>query len=351
MSGWSRDALLAPVSEDAPAGPNLEYDSDFLALNEAAAGKPERQSGNAVIPAEEPDWRDVEQRAAALLRRTRDLRVLVHLAIAGLHRTGLPAYAAVLSATQALVAEQWESVHPQLDPEDDNDPTARKNILENLAQNRLVLRHIQQLPLTTARTARLTWRDLSLATGKLMPERGEAKPTMDAVRGAFNDTDPAHLAAMRAACAEILDATKTIGRIFTDRASFDSAPDFKDLPKLARDIAEFIDANRPAGAAEAPAEAAPTETSMDADGATPTPAPRAAGTGSSAVTEIATRAEAIRMLGLICQYYRRYEPSSPLPMLLDRALRLADKDFLEILRDLAPDGLMQAQNVIGTRDE
>ena len=64
-----------------------------------------------------------------------------------------------------------------------------------------------------------------------------------------------------------------------------------------------------------------------------------------------TRADALRLLDLACQYYRRCEPSSPLPLLVERARRLADKNFLDILRDLAPDGLVQAQTVVGSRDE
>jgi len=38
-------------------------------------------------------------------------------------------------------------------------------------------------------------------------------------------------------------------------------------------------------------------------------------------------------------------------MLLERAQRLAEKNFLEILRDLAPDGVMQAQTIVSSRDE
>ena len=40
--------------------------------------------------------------------------------------------------------------------------------------------------------------------------------------------------------------------------------------------------------------------------------------------------------------------SSPLPLLIDRAKRLAPMPFLDILRDLAPDGLAQAQTIAGT---
>ena len=55
MAAISAEMLLAPVSEDDPCGPDLEFDADFGALNRAAEGKPERQSGSVIIPAEDPD--------------------------------------------------------------------------------------------------------------------------------------------------------------------------------------------------------------------------------------------------------------------------------------------------------
>ena len=58
----------------------------------------------------------------------------------------------------------------------------------------------------------------------------------------------------------------------------------------------------------------------------------------------------MRLLDLVVRYYERHEPSSPLPLLLSRARNLADKGFLEILQELAPDGLMQAQVVVQSRE-
>jgi type VI secretion system protein ImpA len=68
------------------------------------------------------------------------------------------------------------------------------------------------------------------------------------------------------------------------------------------------------------------------------------------LTAANTRAEALHLIDLACDYYDRNEPSSPLPLLLRRARRLADMGFIDILRDLAPDGLGQAQVVTGAGD-
>ena len=68
------DRFVEPIAGDNACGPDCEYDNDFLALSQATAGKPEQQFGDTVIPAVDPDWREVDSLATAMLERTRDLR-------------------------------------------------------------------------------------------------------------------------------------------------------------------------------------------------------------------------------------------------------------------------------------
>jgi len=76
------ESLLAPLPGDGPCGANLEYDPAFQALQEAAAGKPERQYGGTIIPAEPPEWPAVREQALALAARTRDLLTSMRSALA-----------------------------------------------------------------------------------------------------------------------------------------------------------------------------------------------------------------------------------------------------------------------------
>src|SRR5436190_20964724 len=71
------ESLLAPISADAPCGPDLEYDPAFQAMLDAGAGKPERQYGDKVYPPEPPAWPPVHEHAPQLAARTRDLRLAV----------------------------------------------------------------------------------------------------------------------------------------------------------------------------------------------------------------------------------------------------------------------------------
>jgi len=127
------DTLLAPLGAEAPCGPDLEYDPAFQAMLDAGAGKPERQYGDKVYPAEPPDWPLVHEQAAQLAARTRDLRVAVWLARSGARLRGLVGAVDGLRLVQGLVERHWEHLHPPLDASDNNDPTARVMALTALA--------------------------------------------------------------------------------------------------------------------------------------------------------------------------------------------------------------------------
>ena len=57
----------------------------------------------------------------------------------------------------------------------------------------------------------------------------------------------------------------------------------------------------------------------------------------------------LRALDKICEYYDRNEPASPVPLILRRAQKLVMLSFYEILEDIAPDSISQAELVLGAR--
>ena len=64
--------------------------------------------------------------------------------------------------------------------------------------------------------------------------------------------------------------------------------------------------------------------------------------------ELTSRREAERVLDIVCAYFERYEPSSPVPLLLRRAKGLISKNFVEIIRDVVPSGLKEAEGLEGS---
>ena len=343
---------LPDISDDEPAGPNLEFDAAFAEFERSAQGKPEQQYGSTVVPAEEPEWKDVVAAAWSLLERTYDLRVMAQLAVGRLQREGIAGYAETLGLIRQVLETRWSQVHPQLDPEDDNDPTLRANALLMVGEPVRVLRTLRTLPLArSARAGSVSWRDISIATGAIDVEEGGTKMTDSVISAAFRETDPAVLVTLREAVGSAIASSVAIGAAFDEAAGYGTGPDLSELTKLLRDmqrmvISHMATADEPSSAVEEPEEG-------PAASAAGEPA-RPRGTGGSNVASLGSitrREDAVRLLDLVIEYYERNEPSSPLPLLIARARRLADKGFLDLIKDLAPDGFGQAERIFGAPEE
>jgi type VI secretion system protein ImpA len=75
------------------------------------------------------------------------------------------------------------------------------------------------------------------------------------------------------------------------------------------------------------------------------------GEGVSVPGAVRSRQDAIRALDAVAAFFKRTEPSSPIPLFLERAKRLVSKDFLEVLADIAPEAVPHARAVGGLKDE
>ena len=351
-------ALLAAVSDEAPSGENLELDGDFGALDRAARGKREEQYGSTIIPAEPPDWKETEALALSLQERTHDLRVLTHLAVARLNLQGIAAFAGVLAQIRLQIEQRWESVHPQLDPEDDNDPMLRSNALLRLQDPAVVLRPMRDVALaTSAQTGPVSWRDIAIFRGAIEAEEGQEKKTEALIRGAFARSSPERLATLEEGLALALAEAKAIPGVFDDKAGSGQGPDLSNLQKLLFDIQKEVRAFRPAEDAPEPEPLPEAAEPAGGSGGFAEAAPAAGRAAAKpiyslrSITAVSSRDDAVYLLELASSYFRSNEPSSPLPMLIDRCRRLATMEFMDILRDLAPDGLNQAQMIAGPQQD
>lgn len=347
------DALHLPVPpEDPPAGPSLELDAQFGEMERAAQGKPESQYGKTVELATEPDWKETARLARLLSERSRDLRVLGRLAMADLHLDGLPAFAAVVKTIREHLETMWPQLHPQLDPEDDNDPLQRSNALLMLQDPARVLKLLRDLPLASAvREGVVTWRDLAALNGALEPEAGRERLTDAVVRGRFAGTDRAALARLSDGVESLLLDVPGIVAAFDTAGAAGGGPDLTDLVKLIKEFRRDLKRYEPPAADDAPADDSASPAAEE--GASPEVGPGQHGARASramafrSIPLVASREDAVHALGLASAYFAANEPSSPAPLLIDRVIRLAGLPFMDILRDMAPDGLQQAQVIVG----
>jgi type VI secretion system protein ImpA len=63
--------------------------------------------------------------------------------------------------------------------------------------------------------------------------------------------------------------------------------------------------------------------------------------------KLTSRNDVERCFDLILAYYQECEPSSPVPILINRASNLVNADFLDIVKDIFPDALDHVQKLGG----
>ena len=330
------DSLIAPLTGGSPCGSDLEFDPSFEALQDAASAKPERQYGSTVIPAESPDWPGIRSHALALAQRTRDLRVAVWLMRSAAHVDGLPGMVAGLRLLHGLIEHHWEQVHPLPDPQDGKEPVARLNAFAALTHPG-GLADVRAAALAPGRGA-LKVRDLELAFGAATALPGETVPTREGLTPAVvaaQALSPSLQGVMQAG----VQTVRAIASLLDAKLGGGVSPDLSALRALMQNVAD-------AGAA-AQGTASASATAM------PLVAPQQSPVADAPFASLAigSREDVMRVLERACDWIERHEPNSPAPLLIQRARRLMTKSFIDIVRDMAPAGLVQVEQLAGPRPE
>lgn len=338
------ESLLSPIDEAEPSGPDLEYDAEWQEVERLSQPKAEQQFGDTIIPAEEPDWRTLAEKSEALFSRTKDIRNAILLARAQAHLDQFPGVASGIQLIHKMVEQFWDSVHPQLDAEDDNDPTMRVNALSAMADPESLLTDLRRTFLFRSRShGELTIRQIEIVAGKLSAGEEESVPTeaqLDMQLAAVV-ADDANLPIL---VSDTLNSVRALSQLLDEKIGAGQSPDLKPLIDSLLTVDQSL--GRVAGAAAG-------EGAVDEAGAEGGESGAVAGAaGPSAATgAIRSRSDVITLLDKISEYLQRTEPTNPVPLLLQRSKRLMSMNFVELMGDIAPDGLTQAQVVIGQQED
>jgi type VI secretion system protein ImpA len=346
VSAFDIESLLGEIGPEARCGEDISQDGEFFELEALVRPKPP----GAVQTAEEaqivePNWMEIQRKAFALLQRSRHLQVALYFSLALLTTEGLSGLRDGLYLLHGLLERFWDDLQPQLDPQDDNDPTERINILMPLSIEPTspwdpvrFRSRVLRLPLCNSRrTGRFSLRDIQIALGeKMTPEGGREIPQMPIIQAAFRETAAEELqTTLRGAC-QAMEHLDGIRRVFQERTRDGTGPDLTglrgDLEKVRRVLEEYAGSGPAAGSAVS--NDAPTD-----------PVPQREPTTMTG--EIRSRSDALAAIERACRYFEGQEPSSPVPLLLRRAQRLASKTFLEIIKDVCPGAIDQVTAVSG----
>lgn len=333
------ESLLFEVSPETPCGEDLSYDAAFLAMEDMVRTK---SAGGIVEGAEEvieePNWREVREKSLELMGRSKDLRVALYLSLGLLKTDGLAGLRDGLAVLRGLLERYWDKLYPQLDPDDNNDPLERINILQSLspatvsAQDPMKFKQrLAEVSLcNSAQMGKFSLRDIQVAKGEITLAAGEGASVPDAsvIDAAFQDTATDELLAASQAAGEAIEHVTNITAVFSKSADQGQTPDLSGFQSVLGNIHKCVQGHL---AKRGYGEAAETA------------APAAEKGGVSLTGEIRSPQEALLAIEKVCQYYDRHEPSSPVPLLLRRARKLVSKNFLDVIQDVCPDAMNQVE--------
>lgn len=343
----SLKAFGEAISADNPCGENLEYDAAFLELMRTAEGTPETVMGDSVIPGEEPNWREVRSASMELLGRSRDMRLVLVLTLALLKQEGLPGLRDGLGLMRRLMEQFWDTgLHPQLDPDDNNDPTFRLNVLSSLAAPPGTFgdpwkfqQRVRETPLADSRSlGRFGLADIAVANGTEEAVNWPAdkpKPDPQVIQAAFAEMPPEALATLKSAAEQSVEHIKAIDGVVNTKVGGGRGPDLAGFRQLLQECVKQISKGVGGGS-----EAGGAESGGGAGGG-------AGGGRREALSgEVMSSGDALVAMDKVIRYYETFEPSSPVPLIVKGAKRMVGKNFLEITKILTPDAVSVMERLI-----
>lgn len=332
-------ALLAPISEASATGDDLSFSPEFDAIQELRrADDPTLDQGEWVTAIKVADWPGVKATCEAILaHRSKDFRVAAWLTEADARLEGYAGLAGGLELCAALCERFWPTLYPQI--EADGDSEERSGSLrwllaqvETLARQMPVLRQgaraFALLDMEAARTAAPSAEDAGDGSGSAV-----SPLTPDVIAAARRATPQTFFVANHAAAQRSLAALSSLQSL-VDAALGSEGPGFGGARRALEDAVHAV--KRLAGDV------------VDTPGAEMI---TGAGAESSAspTGAIRTRADALRQLRAVADFFRRTEPHSPVAYLAERGAQWGEMPLHEWLRSVVKDEgvLAQVEELLG----
>ncbi|MDR2102860.1 MAG: type VI secretion system protein TssA [Treponema sp.] len=342
-------ALAVVLEGESPAGQNLEYDPLYVEMDSLAVEVPDSFMGESKIEGRAPDWKKLSKNCLELWAKTRDLRVAVYLVIAEAITGGLPGLVAGLKLPVFLIKELWDSFYPTLDPDDNDDPLERLNILAMLspqagAVNDPVIfiprfRETRLVP-----SLKYTLRDLLISLNEI--EAGDDRiidPKL--LQAEFVNA----AAEVEAQAALVKEGLALIAELCTVMNSKMKGAYTLEMSALNRELNRLLTFYNARLESLSPDQEHPPEESAEPKEKIAAAVP--GGKVSLLSYHASSRAEALLLLRKGAEYFQSQEPNSPIPHLIERALRFSEMSFIELIADIVPDALPRGRDVLGIKTE
>lgn len=305
---------------------NFKYDARVLELDEGESGP------------ESVDWRELRESIEELSGKTKDLYLAIAYARCGFPLRDPDLVQRGLEFAAGLLEGQWETLNPNPFSEDSEyTDSSRPLICEALADRGGFGIPLHELPVINEDRFQVTGGQLWEAD-----EHGAAAESYPEVMGAFDQLDDDR----KNEISEMLDSyASSIDRIeaaLKERGEGE-VPDFGTTRDYLGMVRTAFGKLSGLGGGDAEEGEGAGEGALDGAGG--------ADDGPAIGGAVRSRDDVIKALNAIEQYYARAEPGHPVKVSLARLRGWVHKDFMEILKDIAPDSVREAESVLLERQD
>lgn len=329
------EELLTPVSDDAPAGEDMDESIEFDRLRGAfeinfpidarvVEPDPDAPEPDAV------DWSELLELIEGLSDKTKDIFLAVAYARSGFVLRDPEVVDRGLKFTAGLLEDFWDSAYPTTDG--DYGPEGRSLICQDLAKMGAFALPFLELPLLddgrgTVTADQLREADDLGASADGYPEVMRMLDQMD------DEKKPETVELLES----YLDSIERIEAALREKGEgeapdFSTTRDYIDVVKTAYTKLSGLGSGEEGEAAEG----------EEADAGLGD-----AGAGGPAFGgAVRSRDDVIKALTAVEQYYARAEPGHPVKVAVARLRGWVTKDFMEILEDIVPGSVDEAKNVL-----
>jgi type VI secretion system protein ImpA len=335
---------MTPVSAGEPCGPDLEYDPEFVMLAGRVAARSEAQYGDFVGMPEPVNWSEIDRDCRRLMLRAKDIRLAVLFARCRTQLAGADGLAEALELLAAWLHAFADTIHPQLNVDDDADAALeiRMNALQALTDSEGLMSDVREIVLPRGTATRLQVRDVERAFAQPRPADALAPASVTRQLDDLRLQQPGRLTGFsrtQKALASIINWCRDHQEAWQ--------PDFIVLERLIGRIAGEGVAATPSTSDGIPTDIEDEETGMDAvsqitgqpenERARVEAHVEPASASHSAPREGLGRHGALGGIREAREWFERNEPSSPVAVLLRQAERLVGKRYAEVASAIPAD--------------
>lgn len=360
MNSELLETLLAPISAHAAAGEDISYSARFDEIREARrADDPLLAQGDWETTIKSAEWGKARQLSEqALAKESKDFQIAAWYAEAQTKLNGFAGAAFGFQVLTGLLEQYWEQAFPALDPHDLDERVSKFEWL-----NKQLPQALKEIPITTRDYGAYNWfaweesravENLGLKDADAREKAlREGKISGEVFDRAVNGSGAAYYQQLTQdirSCVAAFDALDmAVGRQFGDEA-----PSLREIRQSLADCADIAERllQKLGGAPQAPAVPSPTPALSEApmQQTNPVPvqyAPAAPVVQSPAIPPlqapriasgpIRDRQEAVQRLREVADYFRLYEPHSPVAHLAERTAKWANMSLEQWLGSVIKD--------------